>query len=134
MAIKQYMDEADIKQRDLHQQIDSLHRKLDASNLHIQHIEKEKANERAQFIRDKQAMLVSHQEIEKKLEVSLFDKDDQLRHLKKMCEKQKTASEELEMEKNLELEEMQKMMETAEASFVEERLKFEEFAKELHAR
>ncbi|XP_066933144.1 early endosome antigen 1-like [Clytia hemisphaerica] len=134
MAIKQYMDEADIKQHDLHTQIDSLHRKLDASNLHIQHIEKEKANERAQFVRDKQAMLVSHQEIEKKLEVSLFDKDDQLRLLKKMCDKQKTTIEELDMEKNMELEEMQKIMETAEAGFVEERLKFEEFVKELHAR
>jgi len=133
-AIKQYMDESECKQSTMVLQIESLSKRLSAANLQVQQIEKEMTGERSQFVKDKQQMLVSHQENQKNLERSLLEKDDQLRHAKKICENLRSQLDSAMSEKVMERDEMQGMVHRQEAGYVEERIRLEEVVKEQDMR
>ena len=124
------MDESECKQSTMVLQIESLSKRLSAANLQIQQIEKEMTGERSQFVKDKQQMLVSHQENQKNLERSLLEKDEQLRHAKKICENLRSQLDSAMSEKVMVRDEMQGMVHRQEAGYVEERIQLEEVVKE----
>lgn len=128
------MDESECKQTTMVLQVESLSKRLTAANLQVQQIEREMASERSQFVKDKQMMLVNHQENQKNLERSLLEKDEQLRHAKKICENLRSQLDSAMSEKAMERDEMQDRVHLQEAGYVEERLRLEEVVKEQDMR
>ena len=125
LAIKDYMNEAESKQGIMQLQIDNLTVKLDATNQQLRQTEDEISKEREQHVKDKQLMLVQHQETVKNLECSILDREAQIRMWKKQCEKLSARMEVVEKEK----QNFVTTMETKEAGFVGERIKLEEYIK-----
>ena len=124
------MEDSESKQNIMVLQIDGLSKRLSAANLQVQQIEKEMTNERSQFVKDKHNMLVNYQEHQKKLERSLLEKDEQLRHAKRLCENLRKQLESAISEKSMERREMENMVHLQEAKSVEEKLRLEEVVKE----